>query len=109
MEREKRLGREKEKRGIWKVAFWNVAGVKRKDDEFWRGLTEWDVIVMCETWVEQKEWEAVEGGCPKDIYGKSNGPGGNDYGCKEFEVGEGGGGGKEGIMAKKVKIGGGGR
>ena len=58
-------GKEKEKRGIWKVAFWNVAGVKRKDEEFWRGLTEWDVIVMSETWVEEKEWEAVARRLPK--------------------------------------------
>ena len=43
MEREKRSGKEEEKKGIWKVAFWNVAGVKRKDEEFWRDLTEWDV------------------------------------------------------------------
>lgn len=30
-------GRADEER-IYKVAFWNVAGLKNKDTEFWRGL-----------------------------------------------------------------------
>jgi len=53
MGEEKVRGREEEekegevKRGrVRKIAFWNVAGLGNKDREFWKGLKEWDVIVM---------------------------------------------------------------
>jgi len=31
-----------------------VAGLGNKDKGFWRGLEEWDVMVLIETWVEEK-------------------------------------------------------
>ena len=66
-EREGRLGGEiKEGKGRYKVAFWNVAGVRNKDQEFWKGLEEWEVVVMTETWVEEREWEYVRARLPKD-------------------------------------------
>lgn len=37
--------------------FWNVAGLANKDKEFWEGLKEWDVVVLTETWTEEKGWE----------------------------------------------------
>ena len=40
----------------YKVAFWNVAGVRGKDGEFWKGLEKWDVMVLSETWVEEKAY-----------------------------------------------------
>ena len=75
---------------------------------------------MSETWVEKKDGEMVERWLPDGyIWEKQwarresergRAIGGMILGVrKELEVGEGGGGGKEGIMAKKVKIGGGGR
>lgn len=36
-------GKEDERKE-WKIGFWNVAGLKNKDKDFWKGLT-WDVIV----------------------------------------------------------------
>lgn len=30
-----------------RMAFWNVAGLKKKE-EFWRELEEWDVVVLME-------------------------------------------------------------
>lgn len=44
------LGRreERKRRGSYRIAFWNVAGLGKKDEEFWRGLE--DVVVMSETW-----------------------------------------------------------
>ena len=33
---------------MWKMCFWNVAGLERKDKEFWEGLREWDVVAMME-------------------------------------------------------------
>ena len=31
------------------MAFWNVAGLVNKDQKFWRGMVEWEVIVLMET------------------------------------------------------------
>lgn len=52
--------------GVFKVTFWNVAGMENKDKEFWDGLREWDVIVLSETWVDEKGWERVKNKLPKD-------------------------------------------
>lgn len=43
-----------------KVSFWNVAGVKNKDEEFWEGLRSWEVVVLIETWVDRKGWEGIK-------------------------------------------------
>lgn len=58
---EKRGGGE----GDWRVAFWNVAGLRNKDKEFWEGVREWNVMVFSETWVEEKDWGRVKGKLPK--------------------------------------------
>ncbi|KYN11077.1 hypothetical protein ALC57_16778 [Trachymyrmex cornetzi] len=34
--------------------FWNVAGLGKKDREFWDNLKRWDAMVLMETWVEGK-------------------------------------------------------
>jgi len=36
------------------VAFWNVAGLTNKDKEFWKQPKKWEVVVLMETWVEEK-------------------------------------------------------
>lgn len=41
------------------VIFWNVAGLKNKYLEFWKGLEKWDIMVLMETWVEEKEWGKI--------------------------------------------------
>lgn len=48
----------------WKVAFWNVAG--NKEGEFWEGIREWKVVVMTETWMEEKRWDRVKNKLPKE-------------------------------------------
>lgn len=50
---EKREGSERE--GIWKAVFWNVAGLARKDDNFWKESEEWDVIITSERWLGEGE------------------------------------------------------
>lgn len=45
----------KERVEEWNVVFWNVARLKNKDRSFWKGLSEWDVIVLTETWTEVKD------------------------------------------------------
>jgi len=44
-----------------KIAFWNVAGLGNKDEDFWKGINAWDVVVMMETWVENRGWERIRG------------------------------------------------
>jgi len=62
-EKEQRGGDKKE--GI-KIGFWNVAGIRGKDEEFWERIKEWDIIGLVETWVEKKDWEYWKGRVPKD-------------------------------------------
>jgi len=38
-------------KGTWKMAFWNVAGIRNKDPEFWEKIR--DIIVMM-TWLDRK-------------------------------------------------------
>lgn len=65
-EKRKKRGKrnEKEKEG-WGIAFWNVAGLERKEKDFFKGLEEWEVIIMTETWVEEKGWKRVKRRLPK--------------------------------------------
>lgn len=64
------------------MAFWNVAIMRRKGGDFWKGLEEWDVMIVSETWLEEREWEWVEKKLPRG-YEK-----------------------KERMMTKKVRMGG---
>jgi len=41
-ERDEGRRREVEREDEWKVMFWNVAGLRNKDVEFWKGLENWD-------------------------------------------------------------------
>lgn len=60
MEVERKRGKKKEKGSeAWKIDFWNVAGFGNKDKEFWKSLKEWDVMVLMETWVEEKSWNKI--------------------------------------------------
>lgn len=51
----------------WKVVFWNVAELGNKDKEFWEELKRWDVMLLFETWVEEKEWRGIREKLPKDF------------------------------------------
>lgn len=58
--REGWLKGKKRGRGAWKVTFWNVAGLGNKDADFWRGIREWDVVVLLETWIREKSWDKLK-------------------------------------------------
>ncbi|XP_066593188.1 golgin subfamily A member 6-like protein 22 [Prorops nasuta] len=60
-------GRKEEKRkgrGI-EIAFWNVAGVGNKEEDFWRKIGKWDIVCMVETWMEEKGWKGVSKRVPR--------------------------------------------
>lgn len=42
------------------MAFWNVAGLKNEDRDFWNGLRDWDVVTLTETWIEKKKWSNLK-------------------------------------------------
>jgi len=46
------------------MIFWNVAGLKKKDRDFWKYIKEFDFISLCETWVEEKDWNKLKGYLP---------------------------------------------
>jgi hypothetical protein len=50
-----------------RIVFWNVAGIKNKEDEFWKYLGEFDVVGLVETWVEEKGWERLERRMPREF------------------------------------------
>lgn len=41
--------KENERKRVTKVVFWNVAEIENKDEEFRRGIADWDIVVMSET------------------------------------------------------------
>jgi len=37
-----------------------VIGLRNEDKEFWKNLGEWDVIMLMETWLEQRRWRGIK-------------------------------------------------
>jgi len=42
------------------LVFWNVAGIKSKDRNFWDYLEKFDVIGLYETWIEERQWGSLK-------------------------------------------------
>lgn len=42
-----------------------MAGLERKDKEFMKNLSKWEVIIMVETWLDEKGGERVRRRLPK--------------------------------------------
>lgn len=53
--------------GVCKIAFWNVAKLENKNVDFSKGLKKWDVVLMMETWLEDKGWERIRRKLPKEF------------------------------------------
>jgi len=53
--------REREER---RFLFWNVAGLGRKDEEFWEYISNYDFVGLVETWVDEERWEKIKGWLP---------------------------------------------
>ncbi|EZA50989.1 hypothetical protein X777_10537 [Ooceraea biroi] len=60
-------GKEKEERRGRVVGFWNVAGVKGKDEGFWERIKEWDVIGLVETLLVEEEWGKIRNKVPMEF------------------------------------------
>ncbi|XP_066596130.1 golgin subfamily A member 6-like protein 22 [Prorops nasuta] len=116
--RERGRGKDgKEKGGGIEIAFWNVAGVTNKDEDFWQRIGRWDVVCLVETWLEEKGWNALRKKLPKGFEWwvqwarrqekKGRAKGGIVMGVKEGIKGKRKGEEREeeGIMEIEVKIG----
>ena len=44
----------------WRIGFWNVAGLTNKEEEFWKGIGGWEVIVLLRSETECRR--ATNGG-----------------------------------------------
>lgn len=38
----------------------NVVGLRNEDEEFWKELGGWDIVIMVETWVDEGGWEKIK-------------------------------------------------
>lgn len=47
------------------MVIWNMAELDNKDRDFWEELMEWDVMVLMETWLDEKGWRAMGSKLPK--------------------------------------------
>ena len=47
---------EKRKEGWkeWKIGYCNIAGPDRKNNDYMRNLEQWEVVVMIETWLDER-------------------------------------------------------
>lgn len=55
-----------------RIVFWNVAGIKNKENEFWKYLGEFDVVGLVETWVEEKAGKDWKRECRESLSGSVN-------------------------------------
>lgn len=45
--------------------FWNVAGVRKKEEDFWEFFREFEVVGLTETWVDEAGWEKLKEKMPE--------------------------------------------
>ncbi|KAK2578550.1 hypothetical protein KPH14_012579 [Odynerus spinipes] len=48
------------------VEWWLWDGIANKDKDYWNRIRRWDVIVMIETWIEEKGWERLKERMPQE-------------------------------------------
>lgn len=42
-----------------------MAGLRNKDTDLWERIKEWEVIIMMETWMDEKGWKVWKGILPR--------------------------------------------
>lgn len=50
-----------------KILFWNVAGLKNKNTEFFEYLEEFDFVGLIETWVDEGQWNELRNKMPESF------------------------------------------
>ena len=49
-----------------KILSWNIAGLKNKNEDFWKYMEQFDIVGFQETWLDKKGWKVIEGKLPKE-------------------------------------------
>ena len=47
------------------IVFWNVAGLTRKDKDFWEYIQDYDYVALLETWVDPIRQDKIKPLLPK--------------------------------------------
>lgn len=42
------------------MAFCNAAEFREKDEEFWKGIVEWDIVTLIEIWIDKRRWKRIK-------------------------------------------------
>ncbi|XP_025073109.1 uncharacterized protein LOC112552323, partial [Pogonomyrmex barbatus] len=63
-EKDGRKEEEMEEENFLKMCFWNVAGLYNKDRQFWKYIERFDFVGLTETWVDETQWDKIEGILP---------------------------------------------
>ncbi|KAJ3647128.1 hypothetical protein Zmor_024664 [Zophobas morio] len=58
-----------DKRGL-KLLFWNIAGLKKKDNLFWDYMKNFDFVELTETWILERDWNKLKDVLPKEFQWK---------------------------------------
>ncbi|KYN07152.1 hypothetical protein ALC62_01884 [Cyphomyrmex costatus] len=92
------IGEIKEEGTTGEGNFWNVAGLKKKETDFWEFLGNFEIIGLIKTWIDEKEWGKLKEKMPKEWRWKcqpaerdrrrGRAKGGDNYGNKERGRGE---------------------
>ncbi|KAJ3651306.1 hypothetical protein Zmor_017356 [Zophobas morio] len=61
-----------DKRGL-KLLFWNIAGLKKKDNLFWDYVKNFDFVGLTETWILERDWNKLKDVLPKEFQWKLQG------------------------------------
>lgn len=56
----------------WRALFWNIAGLTKKDRDFWKYIEEFDFVEFTETWVEERTWKNIKAILPVNYNWKCN-------------------------------------
>lgn len=49
------------------MLYWNIAGMRGKDKDFWDYCKSFDIIGLTETWLEEREWQSRKASLPKEF------------------------------------------
>ncbi|KAJ3653172.1 hypothetical protein Zmor_012436 [Zophobas morio] len=61
-----------DKRGL-KLLFWNIEGLKKKDNLFWDYVKNFDFVGLTETWILGRDWNKLKDVLPKEFRWKLQG------------------------------------
>ncbi|KAJ3651251.1 hypothetical protein Zmor_017301 [Zophobas morio] len=61
-----------DKRGL-KLLFWNIAGLKKKDNLFWDYVKNFDFVGLRETWILERNWNKLKDVLQRNLSGNCKG------------------------------------